>query len=417
MKILWITNIVFPEAERLLTESESLKTSGGWLFGMADVLLEYGSGVSLTVATVSPKVKKLTKLRGERITYYLLPYGKGNLRRNPEYEPFWKKVKEEVLPDVVHIHGTEFSHGLAYVNACGADNVVLSIQGMTSACSYYYCHGLKFWEIVSHFTFKDVVRGGIFSGRRLFRTRGEFENELIGKVRHVIGRTSWDKARTWAVNPDAKYHFCGEVLRNEFYDGSIWNRDECDKHTVFVSQADYPIKGFHQLLRAMPLVLRHYPDAKIRVAGCDFMAHGNLRERLRFSGYANIIASLIKKLHLKVECTGKLTAEEMKREYLRCNVFVCPSAIENSPNSLGEAQILGVPVVASYVGGVPDMMKGDEEHLYRFEEVEMLAEKICEIFAGKTDTERMRQAAMRRHDGKNVADTLMKIYGICSQKF
>ena len=48
---------------------------------------------------------------------------------------------------------------------------------------------------------------------------------------------------------------------------------------------------------------------------------------------------------------------------------------------MGEAQLLGVPVIASYVGGVPDMVThGETGLLYRFEEVEMLAEGIRNLF-------------------------------------
>lgn len=412
MKILWITNIVFPEAEQLLTGSGDLKASGGWMLGAADALLEKSNDISLMVAAVSQKVKDLTKLQGERITYYLLPYGKGNQKRNPDYEPYWRIVKQEVQPDVVHIHGTEYSHGLAYVDACGADNVVVSIQGMTSAYYYYY-YGLTKWQILRNVTLRDLLKGTIIKGQKDFKKRSEYEIELLKKVHHIIGRTSWDRAHTWAINPKAEYHYCGEILRNEFYDGSLWNYGECEKHTIFSSQAGYPIKGLHQLLRAMPLILRQYPDAKIRVAGGNILAHGSTKELIRYSGYGRIISSLIKRFHLegKVEFTGNLNAEEMKHEYLRCNVFVCPSTIENSPNSLGEAQILGVPVVASYVGGIPDMMKGDEENLYRFEEVEMLAYKICQIFKNeRINAEKAKEMAEKRHNHICNTETLKSIY-------
>lgn len=414
MKVLWITNIVFPEAEQLLTGRGDLKSSGGWMLGAADALLESGNDISLTVAAVSQKVKTLTKLQGERILYYLLPYGKGNQKRNPDYGPFWKEVNQDVQPDIVHIHGTEYSHGLAYVDACGADNVVVSIQGLTSAYYYYYYYGLTICQILCNITLRDLLKGTIIKGQKDFKKRSEYEIELLSKVHHIIGRTSWDRAHTWAINPEAEYHYCGEILRKEFYDGSSWNYDGCEKHTIFASQAYYPIKGLHQLLRAMPLILRHHPDTKIRVAGGNILPHGRLLNRLRFSGYGKIVSSLIKKYHLedKVEFTGNLNAKEMKNEYLKSNVFVCPSTIENSPNSLGEAQILGVPIVASYVGGIPDMMKGDEDHLYRFEEVEMLAEKICMVFEEELDTEKMRQIAMSRHNRTCVAKDLVHIYEI-----
>lgn len=410
MNILWITNIVFPEAIAKLTGVNELKATGGWLLGSAK-MLEQEDGINLSVAAVSPLVKKLEVVQGEKTTYYILPYGKGNQRYNKDYEPLWKEVKAMAQPDVVHLHGTEYTHGLAYINACGSDNVVVSIQGMKSAYYYYY-YGLTKWDVFSHLTLRDFIKGSIIKGYNDFKKQGEFEKEIIRKVKHIIGRTSWDRANTWAINPDAQYHFCNETLRPEFYDGSQWSYNSCRKHTIFLSQAGYPIKGLHQVLRAMPMVLRHYPDTQIRVAGSDITQSKGIRGLLHFTGYGNIIKSLIKKYHLEdyITFTGSLNAEEMKQEYLNCNVFICPSTIENSPNSLGEAQILGTPILASYVGGIPDMMKGDEEHLYRFEEVNMLAEKICRLFDDKDNQEDMIEVAKLRHNQDINARKLVEIY-------
>ena len=267
MKVLWITNILFPEAVSLLTGSGELRASGGWMLGASEALLQHG-GVELYVATVSPKVSELTRLQGEKITYYLLPLGKGNQRINKEYEPYWKRVQTEVQPDVVHIHGTEYSQGYSYMTACGADNVVISIQGLTSAYYYYY-YGMTKCDIFRNLTVRDLLKGTVIKGQRDFKRRSKYEIAAIKLARHIIGRTSWDKARVWALNPDAQYHFCNETLRPEFYDGLKWDYDSCTKHSIFVSQASYPIKGLHQLLRAMPLILQHYPDTTIRVAGDD----------------------------------------------------------------------------------------------------------------------------------------------------
>ena len=413
MKILWITNILFPEARVLLTGKGELKSSGGWMLGAAEALLNDGEN-ELFVATVSQEVTELKVLQGKRITYYVLPYGKGNKDYNPDYEPLWRTVRDDVKPDIVHIHGSEFTHGLAWVNACGADNVVVSIQGLKSAYYYYYYYGLTKEEIVRNITLRDMLKGTILRGQKSFQKSGEWEKKLLKKVRHIIGRTSWDRARTWEINPDAEYHFCNETLRKEFYDGSQWRYDTCVPHSIFLSQAGYPIKGLHQVLKAMPTILRHYPDATIRIAGGDIRSPQVIMGIQAMTGYGKIIGKMIQELGLqdKVTFTGNLNAEEMKREYLGCNVFVCPSSIENSPNSLGEAQILGVPCVASYVGGVPDMMRGDEEHLYRFEETAMLAYAVCDCFgkAGAVNTALMQKAAAERHDGARNAEALNGIY-------
>lgn len=371
-------------------------------------------GIKLTVASLSSLVNEITFLKGESIDYYIIPYGKGNKRVNHSYEPLWKEVKEKVKPDVVHIHGTEYTHGLAYIEACGTENVCISIQGLVSAYYYYYYYGLTSLQIIKSVTPASIINGGIWGGLRDFIRRGECEKEVIKRVNHIIGRTSWDRDRTWAINPEATYHYCGETLREEFYSTERWSYNKCTPHSIFISQAWMPLKGLHQVLRAMPLVLRHFPDTKIRVAGGDVTrGHGWLNS-LKISDYGNIIRKLIKKngLYNKVVFAGNLDAKAMRDEYLRSNVFICPSAIENSPNSLGEAQVLGVPVLASYAGGTPDMMKGDEEHLYRFEEIEMLAHKIVKIFEqeGAIDTALMQSNALKRHDpAQNVLD-LVGIY-------
>ena len=381
------------------------------MIGAANALL-LNPEIQLIVATVSAKVKKLIKLEGDRITYYVLPMGRGNQCVNSEYEPLWKQVKSEVCPDVVHIHGTEYSHGYSYMRACGCDNVVISIQGLTSTYYYYYYYGMSKADIYRNLTLRDLLKGSVISAQKKFKKRSIYEKEMLRMAHHVIGRTSWDKSHVLALNPKVKYHFCNEILRSEFYDGERWSYDKCIKHSIFLSQAGYPIKGLHQVLKVMPLVLEQYPDAIVRVAGSDITQIFTFKQRIRLSGYGKYIKSIMRQNNLedKVFFTGSLDAEQMKREYLNANVFICPSSIENSPNSLGEAQILGTPCVASYVGGVMDMMIGDEQHLYRFEEIEMLATKVCEVFAAKDKQVDMRMEASERHDFFKNASQLHYIY-------
>ena len=415
MNVLWITNIMLPEAIQLLTGSGELKASGGWLLGAANAILQ-DETLKLSIATVSPMVKSLTKLKGKLITYYILPIGKGNEHVNLEYCKYWKQIEAEIHPNVVHIHGTEFSHGHAYLKACSSNNVVVSIQGLLSSCYKYYYAGITTRDICKNLTLYDLVKGSMIRGMLKFKRRGQYEVETLQITKHIIGRTSWDRALTWVINPNAEYHFCNETLRPEFYGGESWSYKECSKHTIFLSQSGYAIKGLHQVLKAMPTILKQYPNTKIRVAGYDITRNSNIYEFLRYSGYGRYIKGMIRKLGLqnKVVFTGNLNGEQMKREYLNANLFVCPSSIENSPNSLGEAQLLGTPCVASYVGGIPDMMKGNEENIYRFEEVDMLAEKICNIFASEDEQVDMRKIAAERHNADTNAKNLIKIYNkIC----
>jgi glycosyltransferase involved in cell wall biosynthesis len=109
----------------------------------------------------------------------------------------------------------------------------------------------------------------------------------------------------------------------------------------------------------------------------------------------------------------------MCKRYLASHVFVCPSSIENSPNSVGEAQLLGVPCVAAYVGGIPDMISDNETGLlYRFEEIEMLAMSVIKIFDDEILAQKLSKQssliANIRHDKIINSNNLYSIYkSIC----
>ena len=66
---------------------------------------------------------------------------------------------------------------------------------------------------------------------------------------------------------------------------------------------------------------------------------------------------------------------------LKANVFCCPSVLENSPNAMCEAMLLGTPVVAAKVGGVPSLITdGEEGILFPSGKVDELAEGIKTFF-------------------------------------
>ena len=381
--------------------------TGGWMYSSLKNLQKFDD-LEFAVATVYNGREFVSRLIGNT-TYYLLPIGnKNNQRYLPHLEPLWHRVNQEFKPDIIHIHGTEYTQGLAYIRACGNKGVVVSIQGLVSVYERYYLAGILAREIIRNITLRDTLRcDNIFKQKKKFLQRGEYEKEYIRSVKHVIGRTSWDKAHVRAINPDIHYHFCNETLRDEFYKHT-WNYESCEKHSIFSSQAGYPIKGLHQLLKAMPLILREYPDTKLYVAGGDITKS----KWYRLSGYASYIKHLIEENGLQnvVNFTGVLSEKDICARYLRSNVFVCPSAIENSPNSLGEAQLLGVPCIAAYVGGIPDMMRGYEGNMYRFEETEMLAEKVCAIFHNSSLSLRRSDEASLRHNPIRNTERLLSIY-------
>src|SRR6185312_12951483 len=61
--------------------------------------------------------------------------------------------------------------------------------------------------------------------------------------------------------------------------------------------------------------------------------------------------------------SGPLQVKELLNELLKANVFIHPSHIDNSPNSVCEAMLLGMPVIATFAGGIPSIMENKKEGL------------------------------------------------------
>lgn len=413
MKILWITNIIFPEPSKAL--GLPTPVTGGWMYGSVNQFVSKNN-IDLAVATTYSG-KDLMCLKRNGIVYYLIPITPKN-KYQKKLEYFWKKICDKYKPDLIHIHGTEYPRGLACMRACQAFKYVISIQGLIDVIAKYHYAGIPFITILKHITLRDILRRDTIIHQKIKREKnGIFENEYLKRTSHVIGRTSFDYAHSKFINRTVKYYSCNEYLRDGFYEAKKWEITSKKDFSIFLSQAEGTIKGLHQLLKAVGLLQEEFPNIKVRVAGRDITKTDTITDRLKISGYGSYIRSLIKKLSLQevIEFTGYLIEEKMISEYQNAHVFVCPSSIETSPNSLGEAQIIGVPCIASYAGGIPDMVVHNQTGLlYRFEEVEMLADNIRRIFNDDDFALKLSATGIRvaeqRHDRKTVISKILEIY-------
>lgn len=342
----------------------------------------------------------------------------------PKLEEAFCQELRSFQPDVIHSWGVEYHHALAMVNAAQREGMlprmVASIQGLCCRIAPHYTDGLP-ENALRRLTFRDVLRrDGILQQQQVYARRGELEMQALEKLSHVIGRTDWDKANALEINPGLSYHFCNETLREPFYGGQ-WNYAGCKKHRIFASSCSYPVKGFHLLLEALALVRKTYPDATLAVPGRSYL-QCDIKSRLRQNGYENYLLHRTRQLHLNdaVEFLGHLSAEQMKKHYLLSNVFVLPSTMENSPNVLGEAMLLGLPCVAANVGGVSSMMGQEEGILCDPVSPHQLAEGICRVFAMEDDAVQLGAAARSRaaktHDPKKNLKDLLDIYRLLPGK-
>ena len=418
MKVLWVSLVEFPPLCKRL--GKHAPAHCGWLYSSAKALLKNMPGVELGVIVYSYG-KEFGEYNVDGIKYYLVPCKNMSKTDNKQVEGCRKAIAG-FSPDIIHIHGTEYSLAKAVCIANeGKIKTVANIQGLAGPYTRYADGGLSLWDKLTNIAPLDFYRGTfLLNAKRSFKNRTECENYVITHISDIIGRTQWDHDHAVTINPKISYHFMNETLRSNFYEGS-WSYENCEphsifiRHSIFVSNSGSPLKGAHQVLKALPIILKQYPDTVVNFCGSSVM-NNDFKSILHFQGYHFYLRRLVKKLNLgnHVKFLGSLSEQEMKQAFLNANVYVMPSAIENSPNSLCEAQILGVPVVASYCGGTPTLVEdGKTGFLYRYEEVEMVAQKIMNLFdrCDYIDLSKAEIAVSRgRHDRQANANRLIEIY-------
>ncbi len=441
MKILWVVNIMLPVIARQLGKEYSERE--GWLSGLfGEFMKETEKGDwELAVAYPVPPDKNTGSMPSgipevldiKNIKCYSFI---GDLSHPERYdkaaEERLSRIIGEVKPDILHIFGTEFPHCLAAVRAFhNPSRTLIGIQGLCGRIAEDYTADLPV-TAVNRRTFRDIIRkDSIPEQREKFLQRGRNEEEAIRGVSHITGRTAFDREETGRINPSRIYHAMNETMRPQFYEGR-WALSEACPHSIFAGQGDYPIKGLHFLLRAAGMLREEYPDLRIFVAGNDILHMDRLRENsggwkarltdgLKRPAYGEYLCSIIREEGLlsHVRVLGRLSAEEMKERYLKSALYVCPSYIENSPNTVSEAMLLGMPVIASKSGGIPDLISEREGFLYPRGDEKALADRIRTVFRmeDQKDPELGKRcgAAIERahsaHDGTRNYGRLLEIYG------
>ena len=414
MNLLWLVNVRLPEVSKIM-KWES-RPYGGWLINSSKKLSELPN-IKLNIAYPEKKVKNLELIKGKNINYYAFK-PKGNSHFYKSYFDSFQKIIELTNPDLVNIYGTELNHVLPMVDAClkNGTKFVITALGLTTAIQEHIYSNIPI-NVILGYTIRNIIkRDNIKRLKNNFMKRAEREKEILNKSEYFIGRTTFDRAVATQINPNINYYMCNETLREEFYKHR-WDVQNIERYSIFISQGKSPYKGLHNLLKAVSIVSKKYPDTKLYVAGNMRCFSNNLVDKMLITRYEKYLEQLILKLNLKkrVIFTGTLDEKQMCERYLKSHVYVSASSIENSPNSLAEAMILGVPSVASYVGGVPNMMDhGKEGFLYQHDAPYMLSYFISKIFEDDNLAMNLSENSVKRaskvHDIDSNVEKLVKIY-------
>ncbi len=413
MRILWTVNLIPAEAaQELGIHSEVL---GGWVESMAGQL-RGREDIELGIACKA-EPGQVFQMELDGIHYYSLSYSPKHAME--ELPTQCEQIIEDFKPDLIQIEGTEFLHAKVMLG-CGKEKqipTVVSMQGILNGQYQYQCGQLPVDDMMFSTSLTKIFAAWILHLRKRlwYQPRMKPEREIIQQADYILGRTTWDRAHTYAINPNAQYFSCNRVLRAPFYEKK-WEIDKIERHSIYVGNGYFALKGLHFVILALPQLIREYPDVKLYVAGYKPYESKDRRSMIK-KGYAAYLKKLVQDLQVEeyIEFTGPLKAEQVAEKLATVHAYVLSSAVENSPNTLGEAMMVGTPSVASYVGGVPDMAVDGEEALhYRNDDPALLAWKIKSIFdddeLARKLSEQGQRKARKTHDAAANAEQLIRVY-------
>ena len=160
-----------------------------------------------------------------------------------------------------------------------------------------------------------------------------------------------------------------------------------------------PQKNHANIIKAFDQLHRKYPRTSLTMIGSGEL-YDEVQEQINKLGLQDAV-------HLP----GLM--DNMMEQYPLYDAFVLPSIYEGMPITLIEAMATGLPIAASAVGGVPDMLSHEVNGLLCSPQVESIAEVMERLYLEETLREKLGRQALEdsaRFTSKHMAQAYLDIY-------
>jgi len=190
-----------------------------------------------------------------------------------------------------------------------------------------------------------------------------------------------------------------------------------------------PEKGVHDLLDAFELILRQYPDTSLTLVGPEWIAPRDIIVNLcleadRIDSLApfyedGYLMQLRKRLSpeaaQRITFAGLVAHNAVAAYYGHADIYVSPSLYESFGVSIIEAMAAGLPVVATGVGAVPEVIShGHTGLLVEAANPPAIAKAVINLMTDaslRTSISRVaRDEVLRRYSWQNICSKLMQFY-------
>ncbi len=410
MKVLWFSNSPGNAAEHLGDNF----VGSSWISALEKQLQ---GKVELHIAFYYPKCSNT--FRYGETTYH--PIGKKNWKFNVLIDVVRNRIIDNqdldrylqiinsVKPDIIHIHGTENPFGCIIPHT--EIPVVISFQGCLTVINHLFKGGFSKRDLMKRFLsphrgLKQIVFDRSFMKvNQMLQRRSYIEQETLSSAHYVIGRTEWDKKLTTLLATSAEYFHCDEIMRKEFYE-KRWMPHSRVRKIIHSTCGNTPYKGFEVICLALNELQKINLNIEWQVAG--------------LSENDTIVLTTKRMLkdkypHKGLKLLGVIGETDLINSMCNADIYVSPSYIENSSNSLSEAMLLGMPCIATFVGGTESLIKHNSNGLLvQAGDPWGMAGTIKNFIDDDTKAISMAKVAFKesriRHDPNKISRDLLNIY-------
>lgn len=321
-----------------------------WIITLSDELAKRND-VELHIVSEYANISRSCYIHKKGIHFHLMRSGSAipfTLRGYPSFFPLdvvcsfsknlrlLKKKLHEISPHLVHAHGTEGPYARAAVTS-GYPNLT-SIQGIMSELAQ-------------------------FNRSYRYRKLGIMERHVVGCGKNFIAKTRFAAEFVKEINPNARIYLIDNIIHPAFF--SLHREPNLLRNYIVYVGAIIPEKGITELIEAFANFTRLHNGYNLILIGDGPAAY--LRYLKQLSNEYQILD--------KIKWCGVKTHEEIASILNIARFLVLPSRMETSPNVVAESMVSGLPVIASRVGGIPDMI----QHLHTGYLMDHISAKhICE---------------------------------------
>ena len=231
---------------------------------------------------------------------------------------FYFLIKNKI--DIIQLYGLRANILVRPLGKLAGCKIITAIRSVDSWRKWYHVLLDRLTSL-----WVDIWISNSYAGRDIAMKREKFPSDAIKVIHNGIELSKYKKLPVDEISKLRKHY---GIADEDIVIGEVANLRE--------------MKGHVDIIDAIPIIVEKYENIKFFFAGADnsngeiekYAKQKNVSDHIIFAGYCENVSEILSLF----------------------DIFILPSLWEGLPTSIIEAMVMGLPVIASKVGGIPELI-------------------------------------------------------------